>query len=387
MKDVKIFTDLIDEKATNQVHEIANIYNKEKIRIMPDVHPGIGSVIGFTCDITHSDKIIPNIVGVDIGCGVTAWNLGNIKIDLESLDNFIRNNIPHGFNVHSNSVPEVFVFTQLRCYKYLIKKERLQLSLGSLGGGNHFIEVEEASNGDKWLVVHSGSRNLGNQIAKYYQELAHKKTQQRHKEKIDNIIKNTHPQKREEKLKSLPKNKLNKDLAFLQNEDMEDYLHDMTIACFFASRNRRWILKLIREHLTTSSPIDVVESVHNYIELFGSKRIIRKGAIRSNLNEKLIIPINMRDGVIIGLGKGNKDWNNSAPHGAGRLLGRREAKKTLDMVDYINSMQGVYTTSVNEQTLDEAPMVYKPIESIIDNIKDTVEIIEVLKPIYNFKSN
>ena len=382
MKNVKIFTELIEEKARVQVYEIAKLFPKEKIRIMPDVHVGIGSVIGFTCELKHDSKIIPNIVGVDIGCGVHAYNIGNIDIEYSKLDNFIRENIPHGFKVN-NEIQEHFNVEQLKCYDKLKKIERLRLSVGSLGGGNHFIEIDESKDGNKWLVIHSGSRNLGHQIAMYYQNLAFSNLKEYRKSLMDSIIKTVPPQEREAKLKTIPKEELNKQTAYLLGDDRSNYLNDMYLATEFARVNRNNIAKRISEFLNVDI-IDEILSVHNYISENG---YIRKGAISAGYNERVLIPINMRDGVILGTGKGNPDWNYSAPHGAGRLMGRKDAKRRLNMDEFVNSMKGIYTTSVNESTLDEAPMVYKPIESIISNIKDTVEVIEILKPLYNFKSN
>lgn len=381
--DVKIFTDLIDDKARYQINDIAKIYDKEQIRIMPDVHPGIGSVIGFTCQINEESKIVPNIVGVDIGCSVHGYNLGDINVDLETLDNFIRENIPHGFRVN-NDIQIEFNLEKLNCYPYLTKIPRLKRSIGSLGSGNHFIEIDQSENGDKWLIVHSGSRNLGNQVAKFYQNMAYEEMKYNRKYELAEVIKNIAPSEREEAIKNLPKEKIKKDTAYLNYDSSKLYLQDMDITTMFAYHNRVSILDRITKFLGAIVKEQIL-SVHNYIDI--ENMIIRKGAIQADEDQLVLIPINMRDGVIIGRGLGNEDWNNSAPHGAGRLMGRGEAKRTLDMEEFKDSMKDIYTTSVNEDTLDEAPMVYKPIEAIIDNIKDAVEIIEILKPIYNFKSN
>ena len=381
MDNIKIFTNEIDGKSQNQVYELGKIYPTEKIRIMPDVHLGVGSVIGFTCQLENDSKIVPNIVGVDIGCGVHAFKLGNIDIDLDKLDHFISNNIPNGFSVYQNAI-EDYDLTELKCYNNLRKIPRLQQSLGTLGGGNHFIEIDVEDNGCKWLVIHSGSRNLGHQIATYYQNLAYTEMKQAQKDKIDKIIKEIPPLQREKEIKKIPKERISKETAYLvKEESKENYLHDMKIATHFAVMNRTYMALKILDFLGVSLT-DEILSVHNYIS---EDNVIRKGAVSARENEMLLIPINMRDGTIIAKGKGNNDWNNSAPHGAGRLMGRREAKDNLSMEEFTNTMKNVHSSTVREETLDEAPMAYKSIESILNNIQDTCEIVSIMKPIYNFK--
>lgn len=395
MKDLKIFTNNIEAKAKEQIDLLLEqeAFKNCKIRIMPDVHAGSGCVIGFTGNL--GDKVIPNIVGVDIGCGMLCANLGNIDIDLEKLDNIIRKYIPSGMNVHEKSVKE-FNFCKLYCYKELKNKEEwLEKSLGSLGGGNHFIEIDIDENGNKYLVIHTGSRNLGKQVCEIYQNKAieycsYKKEMQEEKNKIIREYKDQGRQQEiqqaliEISTKYEGKTKLPKDLCYLENEEKENYLHDMRLCQEFAVLNRSYIAYKICAELGILCE-DYFQCIHNYINF--EDNIVRKGAISARKDEKVIIPMNMRDGCIIGVGKGNGDWNYSAPHGAGRTMSRNIARQTINMNDYEESMKGIYTTSVNEETIDEAPMVYKPMEEIIDHIKDTVEIEKIIKPIYNFKAN
>ena len=396
MKDLKIFTNNIDDKALEQIDLLLNqeAFKKSKIRIMPDVHAGKGCVIGFTGDL--GEKVIPNIVGVDIGCGMFCLNIGNINIDYEKLDNYIKENIPSGMNVNQTKNVE-FDLKQLYCYKNLKNHEWIENSVGTLGGGNHFIEIDESNDGEKYLVIHSGSRNLGAQVAKYYQDLANQICnfdilgyKNRQKEIIENYKEIGKKEEIENALKTLKqefevnKNKIPYELAYLENEYRENYLHDMKICQEFAILNRYTIAKKISEYMGWSKE-DYFESVHNYISF--DDNIVRKGAISAKKDEKVIIPINMRDGCIIGIGKGNNDWNNSAPHGAGRIMSRAEAMEKINLEDYKLSMQNIYTTSVTEETKDESPFVYKPIEEILENIIPTVEVIKIIKPVYNFKAS
>lgn len=395
MKNLKIFTNNIEDSAKEQIDLLLEqeAFKDCKIRIMPDVHAGAGCVIGFTGNL--GDKVIPNIVGVDIGCGMLCVELGNIDIDLESLDKIIRQYIPSGMNVHEQKVKD-YDFTQLYCYKELKSKDEwLEKSLGSLGGGNHFIEIDVDDENNKYLVIHTGSRNLGKQVAEIYQNKAieycsYKKEMQEEKNKI---IKEYKEQGKEREIQQAlndinkkyeDKTKLPKDLCYLEGKDREDYLHDMKLCQSFASLNRGYIAIEICNKLGIFYE-NYFQCIHNYINF--DDNIVRKGAISARKDEQVIIPMNMRDGCIIGIGKGNEDWNYSAPHGAGRTMSRNIAKQTLTMEDYKKSMNGIYTTSVNEETIDEAPMVYKPMEEIIEHIKDTVEIKKIIKPIYNFKAN
>lgn len=395
MKNLKIFTNNIEQSAKEQIDLLLeqDAFKDCKIRIMPDVHAGAGCVIGFTGNL--GDKVIPNIVGVDIGCGMLCVELGNIDIDLEQLDKIIRNYIPSGMNVHEQKVKD-YDFTQLYCYRELKNKDGwLEKSLGSLGGGNHFIEIDKDDDNNKYLVIHTGSRNLGKQVAEIYQNKAieycsYKKEIQEEKNKI---IKEYKEQGREKEIqqalieissKYSGKTKLPKDLCYVEGKDREDYLHDMRLCQEFAVLNRSYIAYKICKELDILCD-NYFHTIHNYINF--EDNIVRKGSISARKGEKVIIPMNMRDGCIIGIGKGNEDWNYSAPHGAGRTMSRNIAKKTLNMEEYKKSMNGIYTTSVNEETIDEAPMVYKPMKEIIEHIKDTVKVDKIIKPIYNFKAS
>ena len=395
MKNLKIFTNNIEETAKQQIDLLLEqeAFKDCKVRIMPDVHAGAGCVIGFTGNL--GDKVIPNIVGVDIGCGMLCVSLGNIDLDLTHLDETIRNYIPSGMNVHEKKVA-YYDFSQLYCYNELKNKDGwLEKSLGTLGGGNHFIEIDIDDEGNKYLVIHTGSRNLGKQVAEIYQNKAieycsYKKEMQEEKNKI---IKEYKEQGREKEIQQAlidinnkynGKTKLPKDLCYLEGKDREDYLHDMKLCQKFALLNRNYIAYKICEEMNLICD-DYFQCIHNYIDF--EDNIVRKGAISARKGEKVIIPMNMRDGCIIGIGKGNEDWNCSAPHGAGRTMSRNIARQTLTMEEYKNSMSGIYTTSVNKETIDEAPMAYKPMEEIIKHIKDTVEIEKIIKPIYNFKAS
>lgn len=394
MKNLKIFTDDIEQEAIDQINELLEqeTFKDSKVRIMPDVHAGKGCVIGFTGDL--GNKVIPNIVGVDIGCGMLCVELGNINLDLKKLDEIIRQYVPSGRNVHEfDKIP--FFIGNLKCYKELKDIEWLNGSLGTLGGGNHFIEIDVDKNNNKYLVIHTGSRNLGKQVAKIYQEKAIKycSYEKEIKEEKQKVIKEYKEQGKEKEIQNKlieiskkyeGKTKLPKDLCYLEGKLREDYLHDMEICQKFASKNRKEIAFIIISKMNLDC-INYFETIHNYISF--KDKIVRKGAISARKGEIVLIPMNMRDGCIIARGKGNDDWNQSAPHGAGRIMSRIKAKKTFSLDEYKESMKDIYTTSVNENTIDEAPFVYKPMQEIIDNIGDTVDIIKIIKPIYNFKAN
>ncbi len=405
-KNLKIFTKNIEEKAIKQIDELLEqkTFENCKVRIMPDVHAGKGCVIGFTADL--GDKVIPNIVGVDIGCGMLAVELGNIELDLEKLDNVINEYVPAGRNIREQKLMEFKKINELYCLRELKDTKKFNRGIGTLGGGNHFIEIDVDDENNKYLVIHTGSRNMGKQVADYYQNLAiqlcsGKEEMYKKKEKI---IKNYKEQGKkleiQQELNKLEKeyknNKTNlpNDLCYLQGEHREMYLHDMKICQEYASLNRLQIAKEILMNyfqLTYVPEIDYppimnnrFETIHNYISF--EDNIVRKGAISAKKGEKVLIPINMRDGSIIAAGKGNKDWNQSAPHGAGRIMSRMKAKKTFELEKFKKAMEGIYTTSVVEETIDEAPFVYKSMQEIIENIQDTVEIKKIIKPIYNFKA-
>ena len=399
-RDLKIFTKNIEQEAIDQIDELLNqeAFKDSKIRIMPDVHAGKGCVIGFTGDL--GDKVIPNIVGVDIGCGMLCVELGNIDLDLERLDKIIREYVPSGFEVHDERKYKFLKLQDLKCYRELKDTKRLERSIGTLGGGNHFIEIDIDEDDNKYLVIHTGSRNLGKQVAEYYQELANQLCNYNigeYKEKQKQLIKEYKEQGRKQEIQSalenlkneykINHNKIPKDLAYLEGQYREDYLHDMKICQEFASSNRKIIAIEIMKQLNYELffPENNFEIIHNYISF--EDNIVRKGAISARKGEKVLIPMNMRDGCIIGIGKGNDDWNQSAPHGAGRIMSRMKAKETFNLDEYKESMKDIYTTSVNEDTIDEAPFVYKPMQEIIDNIGDTVDIIKIMKPIYNFKAS
>lgn len=426
MKDLKIFTDDIEQEAINQINELLDqeAFKDSKIRIMPDVHAGKGCVIGFTGNL--GDKVIPNIVGVDIGCGMLCVELGNIDLNLERLDKIIREYVPSGFEVHNERKYKFLELQDLKCYRELKDTKRLERSIGTLGGGNHFIEIDIDEDNNKYLIIHTGSRNLGKQVAEYYQELANQLCNyniSEYKEKQQELIKKYKEQGRKQEIQSalmklkekykIDHKKIPKDLAYLEGQYREDYLHDMKICQEFAKDNRLCIAKQIlcnyfqlpyyegyksvRLRKKAMSTCDwytqdmierdfwYFETIHNYISF--EDNIVRKGAISAKKGEMVLIPMNMRDGCIIGVGKGNDDWNQSAPHGAGRIMSRMKAKETFNLDEYKESMKDVYTTSVNEDTIDEAPFVYKPMQEIIDNIGDTVDIIKIIKPIYNFKAS
>lgn len=382
--DIKIYATTLEEVAFKQIKELGEFepYQDSKIRIMPDCHAGSGCTIGTTMEI--KDKITPNLVGVDIGCGMLTVMLAENEIDLKKLDAVINEFIPNGFNIHTEQKAE-FDFNKLIAKNLNI--ERAKLSIGSLGGGNHFIEVGKSDKGDLYLVIHSGSRNIGGQVAKYYQDIAINNLTDNSKERkelIELLKKYGRQNEIGNELKKLKKPDINKDLAYLTGSDFDNYMHDMKVMQEYAVLNRRTMAEIILREAGLSA-CDAFETIHNYIDF--NRMILRKGAVSAEQGEVLLIPINMRDGSIIAKGKGNADWNYSAPHGAGRLMGRSEAHRTLDFDEFKEQMKGVYSTSVLLETLDEAPNAYKSMNEIMETIVETVEIIDVIKPIYNFKSH
>lgn len=397
MKNLKIFTENIEDKALEEINILLDqeAFKDCKVRIMPDVHAGAGCVIGFTGNL--GDKVIPNIVGVDIGCGMLCVGLGDIDLDLKELDEVIRESVPSGMNVHEERKVKFDKLQDLKCYRELRDTLRIERSIGTLGGGNHFIEIDVDEDNNKYLVIHTGSRNLGKQVAEIYQNKAieHCSYKKEATKEIEECIKTYKEQGRANEIndelkkireKYYDKYKLPKDLCYLEGELREDYLHDMEICQQFATINRETIAGEIIARMGLMLCVeDYFHTRHNYISF--EDNIVRKGAISAKKGEKVLIPINMKDGCIIAIGKGNNDWNQSAPHGAGRIMSRMKAKEIFNLEQFKESMEGIYTTSVNESTLDEAPMVYKPMQEIIDNIKDTVEIEKIIKPIYNFKAS
>ena len=386
------YASVIEDEAIRQIKRMCDydLTSGSRIRIMPDVHAGAGCTIGTT--MTVVDKAVPNIVGVDIGCGMYTVNLGKSTLDFEKLDE-AAHYIPSGMNVWEGR-QERFDLQELRCYRSLKDTKRLERSLGTLGGGNHFIEVDEAADGTKYLVIHSGSRNLGKQVAELYQRLAIdlNKGKETYFKQRDEIIRTLKEQGRRKEIQAAleqiywdkKESTMPEDLCFLYGEYLADYLYDVEICQRFARRNREKMAEILLER-TGITGGEAFHTIHNYIDT--EEMILRKGAIAAHAGEKVLIPINMRDGSVLAVGKGNEEWNYSAPHGAGRIMSRRTAKEQLSLEEYRETMKGVYTTSVNESTLDEAPMAYKSLEDIIDVIRDSVDIIDVMKPIYNFKAS
>ena len=388
------YAKVVEEEAIGQIRRMCDyaIAEDSKIRIMPDVHAGKGCTIGTTMTIT--DKVVPNVVGVDIGCGMYTVNLGKDDVDFEKLDE-AAHFIPSGREVWEGR-QERFDLTDLHCYRELKDAKRLARSLGTLGGGNHFIEIDEATDGTKYLIIHSGSRNLGKQVAELYQKLAINLNRGygEYLKKRDEIISSYKEQGRRSEIQSALKQlqwqvyespvSIPEDLCYLEGKYLEDYLHDVDICQVFARRSREKMAEIILER-TRMNGCDAFHTIHNYIDT--DEMILRKGAIAAYKGERVLIPINMKDGSILAIGKGNPEWNYSAPHGAGRIMSRTKAKNELNLGEYKKVMEGVYTTSVNGNTLDEAPMAYKSQESIIDVIRESVYIIDVMKPIYNFKAS
>lgn len=388
------YASVIEDEAVEQIRMMCNyaLTENSKVRIMPDVHSGKGCTIGTTMTIT--DKACPNIVGVDIGCGMYTLKLNERELDFEKIDEACHF-IPSGMNVWEGR-KERFDLTGLKCYRSLKDAKRLERSLGTLGGGNHFIEVDKASDGTFYLVIHSGSRNLGKQVAELYQKLAidlHIGKEKYYLQREEIIRSYKEEGRRDEIMGALKELKrhyvthnllIPADLCWLHGSFLEDYLYDVENCQRFAKRNRELMAEIILERTGMTSS-DSFHTIHNYIDT--DEMILRKGAIAAHNGEKILIPINMRDGVVLATGKGNAEWNYSAPHGAGRIMSRTKAKETLNIETYREAMKGIYSTSVNENTLDEAPMAYKSIDDIIDIIKESVDIIDIMKPVFNFKAS
>lgn len=387
----KIFTDVVDEASAAQVIELCNqeFCYGSRIRLMPDIHAGAGCTIGTTMTIT--DKIVPNLVGVDIGCGMETALIKEKEINFKKLDKLIYERIPSGFSIRENAhrYADCIRLSELYCSSH-VDIDRARKSIGTLGGGNHFIEADRDDDGNIYIVIHSGSRHLGVEVAKYYQESAYKALCEANSGGVQEIVKKLKSEGRfseiadaEKSYKENHQTKIPKQLAYVCGPMYYDYIHDMRIVQQFAMINRRAMM----EEITTGLNVNVYErftTIHNYIDL--DNMILRKGAVSAQKGEKLLIPINMRDGSLICIGKGNKDWNFSAPHGAGRLMSRSEAKQKFTVDEFQLEMNGIYTTSANQYTLDECPMAYKSMDAIVDNIGPTAEIIKVIKPIYNFKA-
>lgn len=386
--EAKVFTNNVDETATGQIIDLCNqeFVKDSQIRIMPDTHAGAGCTIGTT--MTIQDKIVPNLVGVDIGCGmeVAVINKKKEEINFDCLDETIRKFVPSGFRIRDKEhrFSKMIDFDSVKAPYTL---QRAQKSIGTLGGGNHFIELNEDDKGNVYIVIHSGSRNLGKQIAEYYQNFAYEQCIDVTSMK-DEIIKRLTEEGRakeiQETLRGIQKPKIRKELAYLEGQGFKDYMNDMNIAQKYAALNRKAMIDEIVTKMDWKIT-DQFTTIHNYIDM--ENMILRKGAISAQKDERVIIPINMRDGSIIAFGKGNPDWNFSGPHGAGRIMSRKKAKESLSLEEFQNTMTEVWTTSVVESTIDEAPMVYKPMDEIIENTKETIDIKHIIKPLYNFKAN
>ncbi len=392
MKNVQIYARTIEEEALEQIEDISNseAFINSKIAIMPDTHAGKGTVIGFTANIT--DKVVPNVVGVDIGCGMLVASIGNVDINLEEFDKELRRRVATGVNV--NDTRTSFDMSTMD-YLTRVQKERFEFSIGSLGGGNHFIEIAvNPTDGRKYIVIHSGSRGLGVAVAKHHQNIAIERLNERanaHKGTVQDIIAQLRAEGREQEIMtSINEYKANmvqvsqqeKDMAYLEGEEMERYLADQELAVEYATLNRKVILGIILDILGIERVELMFETIHNYID---ENRMVRKGAVRAERGQLIIIPLNMRDGSLIAVGRGNEEWNKSAPHGAGRLMSRKKAKENISMEDFKNSMTGIYTSSVAETTLDESCFAYKNSSEIEELIHDTAAVVGYLKPLYNFK--
>jgi len=389
----KVFTDIIEESAIQQIKLLCDqeFTKGSKIRIMPDVHTGAGCTIGTT--MTIKDCIVPNLVGVDIGCGMEVVKIKNSYIELEKLDKLIHSKIPAGFNIRKtpHKYADSIDLEKLRCKdEGKINLDRAIKSIGTLGGGNHFIEAGKDEAGQIYIVIHSGSRHLGNEVAKFYQDQAYKSLNKNTSADIERLIAEYKAAGRQKEIQSAIAalraqvlTDIPKSLAYVSGQLMEDYLYDMELVQRFAYLNRKAMMEEIIKGMKLKIE-DQFTTIHNYIDT--TNMILRKGAVSAQKGEKLLIPINMRDGSLICIGKGNEDWNYSAPHGAGRLMSRNVAKNSFTVSEFKKEMKGIYTTTINKDTLDECPMAYKRMEDIVNNIQDTVEIVNRIKPIYNFKA-
>ena len=391
--EAKIFTEVVEETALSQIKTLCDqaFTAGSRIRIMPDVHAGAGCTIGTT--MTIHDKVVPNLVGVDIGCGMETVRIKDSHVNLQKLDQLIYEKIPSGFHIRKEPHPynKQVGLTGLRCRDAgRINLDLAVRSLGTLGGGNHFIEVDQDGKGALYLVIHSGSRHLGLEVAHYYQEEAYKALNGNSPEDVRKLIDEYKAAGRDREIQTALKElkarittNIPKALAYCEGPLMEDYIHDMKLVQRFAMLNRKAMMDEILRGMELEAEEEFT-TIHNYIDT--DAMILRKGAVSARAGEKLLIPINMRDGSLICVGKGNRDWNCSAPHGAGRLMSRTQAKKAYTVSEFRKEMEGIYTTSVNADTLDECPMAYKGMEDIVDNIGDTAEILTVIKPVYNFKA-
>lgn len=387
----KIFTDVVDEASVAQVMLLCcqEFTAGSRIRLMPDIHAGAGCTVGTT--MTIADKIVPNLVGVDIGCGMDVVLAEEKHVELQKLDRLIHEKIPSGFAIRekSHKYSKEINLEDLYCFSQ-INPLRAEKSIGTLGGGNHFIEADKDEDGGIYIVIHSGSRHLGLEVANYYQREGYKRLNGSSREDIENAIEELKAKGREKEIqktvavmKNVKRTNIPAGLAYVEGELFEQYIHDMQIVQEFAVLNRRAMMDEILKGMKLHAA-DRFTTIHNYIDT--DAMILRKGAVSAKKGERLLIPINMRDGSLICVGKGNEDWNFSAPHGAGRLMSRSAARESFTVSAFKKEMEGIYTTSVNKDTLDECPMAYKTMADIVDNISDTVEIEKTVKPIYNFKA-
>jgi RNA-splicing ligase RtcB len=388
-----VFTDNVEAEAIGQIEQLLNMpfVQGSKIRIMPDVHAGAACVIGTTMTIT--DKVVPNIVGVDIGCGMETARIKEKRLELNQLDRFIHERIPCGFNIRKSphSFYEQTRLNELHCFKH-INEHKASLSLGTLGGGNHFIEVAKDSDGNIYIVIHSGSRHLGLEVAKYYQDEGYKRLNKPPAEDLQELIERLKSEGRhkeiQKEMRRYEKSKqtdIPRVLAYVEGDLFDSYIHDMKIIQEYAELNR----KAMMHEITKGLKLHIEEeftTTHNYIDVDSKPMILRKGAVSAREGEKLLIPLNMRDGSLICVGKGNPDWNYSAPHGAGRLMSRTAAKQSFTVSEFKKQMDGIFSSTIGAGTLDEAPMAYKSADSIVGNIGETVDIVAAIKPIYNFKA-
>ena len=397
-----IYQSEIDDATRDQVQTIVNqpFVEGETIRIMPDCHAGAGCVIGTTMTLTNG-RVCPNLVGVDIGCGMYLISLKGIKeedIDFKALDEFIETHIPTGRNIHEEKKVKFADIQNLRCYRELKDTSKFEKAIGTLGGGNHFLELDKDTEGTIYFVVHTGSRNMGKQVADYYQDLAdgvcNRQLDAYFVEKA-NLIETYKAEGRKTEIQAALKaltqkykentNKVPKDLAWLEGDHLNDYLHDMDICQRYAQLNRETICREICRFFGIDfDTAGKLETIHNYIDL--KQKMLRKGSIDCSEGKGVIIPVNMRDGSIIAVGKGNKNYNCSGPHGAGRLMSRNQARENISLNDFKKSMDGIYTSCVSEETLDESPMAYKSIESVLPWIKETADVVDIIKPIWNYKA-
>lgn len=387
----KIFTDVVDQTSVAQVLELCDqkFARGSRIRLMPDIHAGVGCTVGTTMTIT--DKVVPNLVGVDIGCGMETIRLREKRVELQKLDKLIYENVPSGFSVREkpHRFLEQIELKELCCAKQ-VDMPRAEKSLGTLGGGNHFIEMDRDDEGNLYLVVHSGSRHLGVEVAKYYQEAGYRALNRVDEGAVTQFVEGLKAQGRQNEIsielqrwKEEQRGNIPRQLAYVTGDLFVQYLHDMRIVQTFAALNRQAIINEIVKGMKLHVQ-EQFTTVHNYIDT--DSLILRKGAVSARAGERLLIPINMRDGSLLCVGKGNADWNFSAPHGAGRLMSRSQAKQSFTVSEFKKQMKDVYTTSVNSATLDECPMAYKGMQEIVENIGPTADIQKVIRPIYNFKA-